>query len=111
MKMMANRQPCVKPYRRSVRFFDIQHQFPLTGFISPIAVAVVLVMSGMIQMDAHIRTVLSAETCANVTFCRITSRVDTLMARIEKSAACTEICSIQPLKVQAGVAWSIWSRM
>lgn len=69
------------------------------------AVIVVLLMNGIIQMARHKATFVALGRLSSTVFLVTTARVAMLIARIEKSVAWTEIWPIQPLKVQAVPGW------
>lgn len=87
-----------------MRSLAIQHQFPLTGFISPRDAATVLVINGTTHTERHIKVLLSVDASVAQFFWRTTVKVTRLIARMEKSVACTESWPIHPSKVHAGPA-------
>lgn len=101
--MTKKRQPCVRAYRRSGRPAEIQHQLPPTGVICPIAVATILVTAGINQMAMQLSSFLFVERVGAYST-RVTVRsVTTAMARMEKSAACTESWPTSPLTTHAAL--------
>ena len=79
--------------------------------MAPTAVAVVLVIKGNTHTDRHTVTVVVVDTLIKRAFWVTTSRVAMLIARMEKSVACTENCSIHPLATHDGESTSLWSRI
>lgn len=85
-------------------------QFPLTGAISPMASAVVLVTTGMIHTERHMMVFARVDAFVMRPVCVTTSKVAKLMASMEKSVAWTESWPNQPLKEQAELGNSSLSR-
>jgi hypothetical protein len=88
--IMAKRQAWVRPYRRSVRDAEIQHQFAPDGIMAPMAVAMVAVITGTTHIDKQMRTFLVRDTPGMYTFSVIVRRV---------------ICSKVNIKPDLGLAW------
>ncbi|KAG7151735.1 hypothetical protein HYQ46_012461 [Verticillium longisporum] len=110
-KMTATRHPCVSAYRRSGLAAEIQHQFPPTGAIWPMAVAVTLVATGTTQTAPQMVALRASDALGMYTVPVTVRSVTSAMARMEKSAACTESWPTKPLTVQAAPGWRPLVRM